>query len=255
MDEMNVTLTNGNMTVPAGLSELPPITEKTTLREVLDMLQLGGPPTSLPSVKSLWLEGGEPLVEMWNCRLYRSGLAIYYNMSGATVVWLPNCTKFTYHFNKLRDSEKDILKEKKTLPTGLLEELPWMTAVTLIGDHRVDANIMNRTGARKGTVDLSTKDNGDREDEMEKVVADPISRGFNWYDGRMGENPLDAVERRETRERILRSLTEKQRQVFIMYYRDAMKQEEIAHIMGTSQQNICKMIRDAMKKAKKIYLE
>jgi DNA-binding transcriptional regulator LsrR (DeoR family) len=40
-----------------------------------------------------------------------------------------------------------------------------------------------------------------------------------------------------------------------MFYRDGMTQEDIAMKMGSSQQNISKMIRDALKKAKKIYLE
>lgn len=39
--------------------------------------------------------------------------------------------------------------------------------------------------------------NGEKDGEMEEAVADPYRRAFNWYDGRMGENPLEAIERRE----------------------------------------------------------
>ena len=67
---------------------------------------------------------------------------------------------------------------------------------------------------------------------MELAVADPFRRAFNWYDGRMGENPQDAVERRETREEMLADMTDKQREVFVMYYRDCMSQDEIARMLG-----------------------
>lgn len=91
---------------------------------------------------------------------------------------------------------------------------------------------MNRTGSRKDTVDLACKDKGDKDDAIEKAMADPYRRAFNWYDGRMGENPQDAVERRETREEMLAAMTEKQREVFIMCYRDGMTQEQIAYAFG-----------------------
>lgn len=51
---------------------------------------------------------------------------------------------------------------------------------------------------------------------MEEVIADPFRRAFNWYDGHMGENPQDAIERRETREEMLAAMTDKQREVFIL---------------------------------------
>jgi RNA polymerase sigma factor, sigma-70 family len=174
-------------------------------------------------------------------------------MTGRTVVWLPYCVSFTYYFNKLRDSEKDTLSETYELPEGFLEGQPWIIAVTLIGDHRIEANSMNRTGSRKDTVDLASKDNGDKDDEMEKVVADPFRRAFNWYDGRMGENPQDAVERRETREEMLADMTEKQREVFVMYYRDCMTQDEISAIVGIAQQNVYKRLRGALNIAKKYF--
>ena len=77
---------------------------------------------------------------------------------------------------------------------------------------------MNRTSSRKDTVDLASKDKGDKDGAMEEAIADPYRRAFNWYDGHIGENPQDAIERRETREEMLAAMTDKQREVFIMYY-------------------------------------
>lgn len=49
-------------------------------------------------------------------------------------------------------------------------------------------------------------------------------------------------------------MTEKQREVFIMYYRDCMTQDEISAIVGIAQQNVYKRLRGALNIAKK-YLE
>lgn len=251
MEKKNTAPVDAMTFASEAISVLPQVTAKTTLGE---LLELSEPPASLPSARSLWEEGGDPLADMNGCRLYRlyrSGLVIYYNKSGASVIWLPNCARFTYHFNKLRDSEKDYLKETLPLPDGFLAAQPWMIAVTLIGDHRVEANVMNRVGSKKGTVDLSTKDNGDKDDAMEQVVADPFRRAFNWYDGRIGENPLDAVERRETREEMLTAMTDKQREVFVMFYRDGMKQVDIAALLNVDQTTVRDRLRCALKKVRK----
>ncbi len=182
------------------------INAKTTLCELIAMLNLGKKP-KIPTPKALFEQAGDPIARMNDCILFRNGFAIYKNDTGRTVVWLPHCTSFTYYFNKLRDSEKDTLSENYELPEGFLESQPWVVAVTLIGEHRIEHNSMNRTGSRKDTVDLASKDKGDKDDAMEKIVADPFRRAFNWYDGRIGENPLDAIERRETREEMLSAMT------------------------------------------------
>ncbi len=112
---------------------------------------------------------------------------------------------------------------------------------------------MNRTGSRKDTVDLASRDRGDKDGAMEEIVADPYRRAFNWYDGRMGENPLDAIERRETREAMLAAMTDKQREVFIMYYRDGMTQEQIAKVIGISRRTLREHLTNALKRVKKYF--
>lgn len=227
------------------------ITATTTLGELLAMLCLGEKP-KMPTPKALF-EEDEPIAIISDCTLFRNGFAIYKNDTGRTVVWLPYCTNFTFYFNKLKDSEKDTLKETTLLPNGFLETQPWVVAVTLIGDHRIESNSMNRTGSRTGTSDFSSQDKGDKDGEMEKVVADPFRRAFNWYDGHMCENPQDAVERRETREEMLAAMTDKQREVFVMYYRDGMTQEKIAAKLGINRRAIGFRLDVALKKAKKFF--
>ena len=226
------------------------ITPRTKLGEVLEMLDLGEKPAKTPSVKALYEESA-PIAEMNGCALFRNGFVVYTNRSGRTVIWLPRCTHFTYYFNKLRDAEKDTLHETFTLPEGYLEKQRWVVAVTLIGEHRIEANAMNRTGSRKDTVDLASKDRGDKDDRIEEVVADPYRRAFNWYDGHIGENPLDAIIRRENREEMLAAMTDKQREVFIMYYRDAMTQEQIAATIGVSRPAVTVRLSYALEVARK----
>ena len=228
------------------------ITAKTTLGELLAMLNLGDKP-KVPTPKMLFETAGEPIADMNGCTMFRNGFTIYQNGTGRTVVWLPYCTSFTFYFNKLKDSEKDTFWETCELPQGFLASQPWIIAVTLIGDHRIERNSMNRTGSRKDTADFSSKDNGDKDDAIEKAMADPYRRAFNWYDGRMGENPQDAVERRETREEMLAVMTDKQREVFIMYYRDEMTHEQIAAKIGVSRPAVTVRLSYALEVAKKYF--
>ncbi len=230
----------------------PEITAKTTLGEVLTALDLGDKPKT-PTPKVLFETAGEPIADMMGCALFRNGFAIYRNDSGRTVIWLPYCVNFTFYFDKLRDSEKGTLRETYELPEGYLETQPWLIAVTLIGDHRIERNSMNRTGSRKNTVDLASKDKSDKDGRIEEIIADPYRRAFNWYDGHMGENPQDAVERRETREEMLAAMTDKQREVFVMYYRDGMTQEQIAATFGITQVGVKHHLDAALEKAKKLF--
>ncbi len=239
------------MNIAQNTTVMPEITAQTTLSELLSMLDLGEKP-KMPTPKTLF-EEDEPIADMSDCTLFRNGFAIYKNGTGRTVVWLPYCRSFTYYFNKLRDSEKDTFSETYELPDGFLAAQPWILAVTLIGDHRIEANSMNRTGSRKDTTDYDSADNGDKDGDMELAVADPFRRAFNWYDGRMGENPQDAVERRETREEMLADMTEKQREVFVLYYRDCMTQDEIAEMLGIAKMSVNERLRYALAKAKKFF--
>lgn len=238
-----------NMNIAQNTAVMPEITAHTTLDELLAMLALGEKP-KMPTPKALF-EEDEPIADISDCTLFRNGFAIYKNGTGRTVVWLPYCRSFTYYFNKLRDSEKDTFSETYELPDGFLAAQPWILAVTLIGDHRIEANSMNRAGSRKDTTDYDSADNGDKDGDAEQALADPYRRAFNWYDGRMGENPQDAVERRETREEMLESMTDKQREVFVMYYRDGMMQEEIADFLGVSRRTIREHLSCALERAKK----
>ena len=224
------------------------ITEKTTLGELLTLLDLAEKSGKTPTPRELFETAGAPIAETNDCTLFRNGFAIYQNITGRTVVWLPYCKSFTFYFSKLRDAEKDTLRETYELPDGFLSTQPWILAVTLIGDHRIEANSMNRTGSRRDTTDYDSVDNGER-----VLAADPYRGAFTWYDGHIGEDPQVVVERRETREEMLAAMTDKQREVFILYYRDCMTQDEIAEMLGIAKMSVNERLRYALAKAKKFF--
>ena len=156
------------------------VTNKTTLGELLSILDLAEKSGKTPTPRELFETAGEPIAETNDCTLFRNGFAIYQNITGRTVVWLPYCKSFTFYFNKLRDSEKDSFRESYELPDGFLAAQPWILAVTLIGDHRIEANSMNRTGSRRDTTDYDSADNGDKDGDSEAAMEKTYEKEYVW---------------------------------------------------------------------------
>ena len=279
MKNINNIIINGNVTVEvtdakseSGLN----ITENTTLGELIKLLNPGKKPYETPTPKKLRENAGDPVAHYplpgvkyfcyedssfaddtpdteEGCTVYSNGYAVYDNGSGRTVLWLPDCTNFTYVFNKPKPSEEGSLPYKDTLPDGMLESLKWFTAVMLVGDHRVDNNLMNRKGSRKGTRDYATDDYGDKSGAAEDAVDTEYRDAFFWREGRFGEDPLEVLIREERNREILDALTEKQREVFILYYREGYTQVQIAKMLGVDQTSVRDRLDGALKKIRKIF--
>ena len=140
----NITI-NGNVTVNIGTYEanttaaIPEtkesfnITENTTLGELLKLLNLGEKPHEIPTPKKLRENAGKPValypmsgsvpVQNVECTVYSNGFAVYDNGSGRTVLWLPDCTSFTYIFAKPKASEEGMMTYKEEIPDEMLESL------------------------------------------------------------------------------------------------------------------------------------
>ena len=230
------------------------VTEKTTLGELIAIIGDVEKAGKIPSPKVLRETGGELLIETDDIKVYSNDYAVYDNGYGRTVVWLPSCVSFTYHFNPLKDSEKGgDIKETAELPEGLLESQPWVIAVTLIGEHRIETNSMNRKSSRKGTKDYDSDDNGDKDGDAEDAVEESYRREYTWVGGRYGEDPLQYILRKEQQDEMLKAMTDKQREVFVLYYRDGYTQREIAEMLGISRDSVNNRLEGAMKKNKKIF--
>ena len=206
-----------------------------------------------PTPKKLAESGSTVIAEEIGCLAYSCGYAVYDNGSGRTVMWLPDCVSFTYYFDEATDAEKGIIPDKDTLPDGLLEMLPWVMAVTLIGEHRIEANSMNRTGSRNGTKDYDSDDNGDKDGDAEAALEKTYEKAYVWREDRIGESPETIFIRKETRREMLESMTDKQREVFTLYYYDGLKQREIAERLGISRDSVNDRLECALKKVKKLF--
>lgn len=228
------------------------ITAKTTLGELLATLGLmpgqkkkGKTPTRLKLTTS-----EEPLVQVHGSTLYASGYALYENGLGRhSVVWLPYCTNFTYYFNKLRDTEKDYLRERAEVSDKVLVETSWATIAALFGEERITQS-MNRGFGNAEATEYGIES---EEKEYEPQGEDTEGKNFVWDDEPLGVDPLDAVIRRENREMMLAAMTEKQREVFILYHKYGWTQQEIADEIGISQQAITKLLSKANLRAQKLF--
>lgn len=224
------------------------IIAKTSLGETIAILDLkpgqkkkGKTPTRLKLTTS-----EESLVQIHGSTLYASGYALYENGLGRhSVVWLPYCVNFTYYFNKLRDAEKDYLRERSEVSDKALMETSWATIAALFGEERITQS-MNRGF---GNADPSADgDSIDEENEDEPEAEDMEGRNFVWYDETLGVDPLDAVIRRENREEMLAAMTDKQREVFVLYHKYGWTQQQIADKLGISKMSVCERLKQAKSK-------
>ena len=76
---------------------------------------------------------------------------------------------------------------------------------------------------------------------------------FFWNDGRFGENPLDALIRQERNREMLAAMTDKQREVFLLYYKEGYTQQQIADMLDVDQTSVRDRLDGGLKKTKKFF--
>ena len=214
------------------------ITAETTMGELNSQLDGIRRADKTPTGKFL-RENYKVIAEAQGCKLYENGYCLYENETSSTVMWTPECRSFTFRF---MDSEP------KPLPEGFLDAQPWYMALVLIGEHRIEANNMNnRQGGRKGSKDFHSADSdycGDVVDACERRYRS----AYVWREDYIGENPESIFIRKEMRHEMLSRMTEKQREVFILYYKYGYDQQEIADILGISRTSVEDRLDGALKK-------
>ena len=252
MERKNVINTNATNHTDSGL-----VTGQTTLDELISIL---GPVVKLgktPKTKMLREEAGDPIAEDEYVKVYRNGYAVYNNGSSYTVVWVPSCVAFTYYFDKMKDAEiGGEIKQTCDLPEGLLKNLPWAIAVTLIGDHRIEKLSMQRKGDRKQNKSLIRSDTKEG-DAMENKEGreDFLRKEYTWREDRFGESPESVYIRREMREEMLASMTDKQREAFVLYYQYGYTQLEVADRLGCTVSMVYKHLQNAIRRIQKNFFE
>ena len=188
------------------------------------------------------------MAEYEGCYVFANGYALYENDAGKTTMWLPDCVRFVYQFTKLRDAEKIRgLREYEEIPEELMREMSWVVVLTTIGGHRIENLSLNRKGDRAGSrADLYDESNDENQEDF-------LRREYVWKDEQFGEDPVTSYIRKETLARALASMTDKQREVFLLYYRDGYTQEEIGEMISIAQQNVSKLLLKATEIIRKLF--
>jgi len=163
--------------------------------------------------------------------VYPNGFAAYRSGKRTTVLRVARASTHTYEF---ADGDKNCS----------LNDQPWATALVLYGEGRIEQNIREWDERRSvhydGFDDFNENDEPEGEvvltsaDDVEAVVVGKL-------DNRM--------------ERMLGCLTERQRQIFTMYYNDDMKQQEIADELGIARRVVGHTLEDAISKLQKNFRE
>ena len=171
------------------------------------------------------LRQGYPRVAMIeigkNARLevFNNGYAVYDNGNRRVVLWAPDCGSATYYFTGLRDNEKEYLSQKEEIGLDILGDLPWYHALMIAGENRIEYN-MDHPKSKGNTSDFD--------------LADDVVPATHWAGACRFDNPEEAYLKKEAAEERKKALTDKQREVYVMYYEYEMPQRVIAGELGIS---------------------
>lgn len=207
-----------------------------TLNEVIGILGSISRLACVPKITAL-KNSASVVIREDNCEIYSNGYVVYSNETGRTIMFIKDCRSYTYHFDRLTDAEKQYQKQEETVDG--LGKLPWMTAITVCGDHRIENNSMNRTGSRYGSRTRETDDD---------ICAE--SDGC-WQGACRFPDPEEAVIRKETQEEKLNSLTEKQRKFYVLKHYYGYTQEEIAELYQEKRSSVQGVLRNAGRRLQK----
>lgn len=193
------------------------------------------------------------------CEAYENGYAVYDNGDRKTVIWIPDCTKAAQYYYPLsydekvkrdrqlrnEDADPDSIRIVEGTEYGedrLTEEqlagMPWYLATVIAGENRIENNLEHPMSA------------GNRSDGY---VEDCGPSRYSWSCGARFQNPEDIVLQKEEKAERCAALSEKQREVYQLYYVDSFTQEEIAETLGISQQAVNYRLESVRKKIAEYY--
>jgi len=172
---------------------------------------------ALPTARAL-RESGIPIIVQAMARdgkltVYENGFYTYSTPSGTTVYAVDRC-----HSNA--HNSGDLLTE------DILEGADWTVRLLLESEDRLEDN----NNAREGNHFSYSADTTERDD-----MRDPY-------------NFVEDLENRDLVERMMARLTEKQRQIVLMYFIEKKNQQEIAEILSIRKQVVSRHVQAAIKK-------
>ena len=213
--------------------------DKLTLRELLTMIR----PTkgvALPTAKTL-RESDKPIAvyatRTFSISVYPSGFALAKSYKRTTVVRVDECGSYEYD-----TAHKDLANRKKSAtPSHIGMEVfldtAWPVRVTLTTEDRLEAN---NNGSAWSKICLHPE-----------IAADVREYNRSVHE----ESAEDQVIKKMEKEEMLREMTDKQREVYKLYYHDGYTQTEIGEMLGISSVAVNNRLSGALKKIRKYMAE
>ena len=165
--------------------------------------------------------------------VYANGYTIYDNGDRKTVLWVPDCKRIVYTFGELSENEKSVLPQRAVLNEDVLGVLPWFNALVIVGENQIERNLEHPKSN-------GTRSDADDEDDEEKPE-------LTWFGAARFDGPEEAYLRKEAEEERRAQLSEKQREVYDLYYGYGLSLREISRTLNVSYQVVDERLRWALK--------
>lgn len=220
---------------PSKVSTLTSLNDKLTLRELLTMIS----PTvgvSLPTAKAL-RESSAPVavyvVPNFSMIVYENGFVVAHNTKRLTVIRLDYCKGYHYDTDLAELARQKNSAAKPDIQFDEFLDMPWTVRVMLTAEDRLEENNNNAETRRIS--------------EHPQFAADV--KQFNRW--RHGDSVEDIALGRIRQAEVMEKLTEKQKEVVDLYYREGYTQAEIAEIIGIRRETVLDRLEAALKKIRK----
>jgi len=203
-----------------------------TLNELIGRLGSNSKLPKIPNTREL-RDHAEVIFQTDSYIVYSNGYVVYQNDWGKTVLFLSDCTTYTYHFAPLTANEQVYQTQSERVDS--FGNLPWMIGVTVRGDHQIEINGYFREGKH---IDAD----GNEEEENDNRSG---CRPYRY------PNPEEEYIRKEAEEEKLGRLTVRQRKIFLLVEVYGYSQREVSEMLGIDSAYICRQLHMSKRKYRK----
>ncbi len=234
-----VTATAANSAAATATATATVITDETTLNELIALARNNAIEKPETTPKFCTLRKNANCVASYHSDDHRSSLFVYDNGFAAyetdgrtTAIDLDKISSVKYETN-----HDDLSVERSDFDSEWLGNLPWASALTLLGEEQVAQNLF-----ADEVHEFIEEGNFD---ENEAEVEDGIKKTNKPVFTAHIDDPETAYIRKETNKEIRQVLSkaqalmsEKQAEVFALYYNQDMTEKEIGNVLGMSRQTV-----------------
>lgn len=177
------------------------------------------------------------------CEVFDCGYAVYDNGERKTVLWAPDAAREAEYAFPVFASDRARRKHREVNGRELrprrqafwegvdradeerLRELPWYLAVVIAGENAIERNLLrSRSEGSMNLSDVRREENGGRAYRVRWSARIPT--------------PEEECLRKEAQAERRAALTDRQREVYMLYYEENLTQREIAERLGISQKAV-----------------